>query len=146
MSLLRRRKVSVDANVLMAAIAYKSTVAPKVIDREKERDTLVISNIILFQCTRQSGKKNCGMTEEQIRDAVFAISPEIEMVDILPVSELRKRYSIRDDSDLETLYSIDVTGAEIFITGDDDFFDPIRPPAGVTVRFIRPRDYLEEDD
>ena len=68
------------------------------------------------------------------------------MVDILPVSELRKRYSIRDDSDLETLYSIDVTGAEIFITGDDDFFDPIRPPAGVTVRFIRPRDYLEEDD
>ena len=144
--ILRRRKVSVDANLIMAAIAYKSTVAPRVFDKVRERDMLVVSNIILFQCTRQSKKKRCGLTEEEIRDAVFALSPEIEMVDILPLSELKKRYFIRDDSDLETLYSIDVTGTEIFITGDRDFFDLVRPPAGVKVRFMRPREYLDEED
>lgn len=55
--LFNRRRVSVDANVLMAAIAYKSKVAPRVLSKIKDRDKLIVSNIILFQCTRQSGHR-----------------------------------------------------------------------------------------
>lgn len=146
MSFLKRRRVSVDANLLMAAVAYKSKIMPEVIDKVRKRDTLVISNIIMFQCTRQSLKKKCNLAAEEISDAIFAMNPEVVMVDILPVEELSKRYSIRDESDLETLYSIDMSDTEIFLTGDDDFYDPIRPPTGVSVRFMRPREYLDEGD
>lgn len=141
-----KRRVSVDANVLMAAIAYRSKVAPQVLDRIRDRDDLIVSNIILLQCTRQAGKKNCRLDEEAIRRAVLEICPDVVVIELLPLEELRKRYSIRDEGDLEVLYSADVTHSDILITGDKDFYDEDWPPKGVDVRFMRPRDYLEEDD
>lgn len=142
----RKRRVSVDANVLMAAIAYRSKVVPLVLDKIRTHDELIVSNIILFQCTRQSGKKGCNLDEESIRKAVLDICPDVAMIEILPIEELRKRYSIRDEEDLEVLYSVDATDSDILVTGDKDFYDVDRPPRGVKVRFMRPREYLDEED
>lgn len=144
--LFNRRRVSVDANVLMAAIAYRSKVAPRVLSKIKDRDKLIVSNIILFQCTRQSMKRKCPLDEDQIRKAVFEICPDVVEIDIIPLEELKKRYKMRDESDLETLYSVDMTNSEILVTGDDDFFDAKNPPQGVKVQFMRLNDYLEEDN
>ncbi len=141
-----KRKVSVDANVLMAAIAYKSKVAPLVLDKIRSRDDLIVSNIILLQCTRQAGKKNCQLDADSIRKAVLNICPEVVMIEVLPLEELHKRYSIRDEGDLEVLYSVDATHSDILITGDKDFYDKSWPPSGVKVRIMRPREYLEEED
>ena len=141
-----RRKVSVDANVLMAAIAYKSKVTPQVLDRIRSRDELIVSNIILLQCTRQANKKNCRLDEDAIRRAVLEICPDVVMIEVIPLEELRRRYSIRDEGDLEVLYSADATHSDILITGDKDFYDENWPPRGAKVRFMRPREYLEEDE
>lgn len=145
-SLRSRRRVSVDANVLMAAIAYRSKVAPLVLDKIRSKDDLIVSNIILLQCTRQAGKKNCPLDREAIRRAVLEICPDVVMIELLPLDELRRRYSIRDEGDLEVLYSADATHSDILITGDKDFYDESWPPKGANVKFMRPRDYLEEDD
>lgn len=141
-----KRRVSVDANVLVAAVVYRSKLMPRVLNRIRERDELVVSNIILFQCTRQALKSKCPLTAEEIRSAILEICPDVVEIDIVPVEELRQRYTMRDDSDLETLYSVDLTRSDILVTGDDDFFDKMNPPRGVKVRFMRPREYLEEDD
>ncbi len=141
-----RRKVSVDANVLIAAVVYRSKQMPRVLDSIRSRDELIVSNIILFQCTRQAMKSKCPLTSEEIREAILDICPDVVEIEIVPVEDLRRRYSMRDDSDLETLYSVDMTRSEILVTGDDDFFDEKNPPRGVKVRYMRPRDYLEEGD
>ncbi len=141
-----RRKVSVDANVLLAAIVYRSKTMPILLDRINQCDTLIVSNIILFQCTRHANREECTLSEKQIRDAVLKICPDVVEIELLSVEDLRKRYSIRDESDLETLYSVDATGSDIFITGDRDFYDPNAPPQGITARIMRPRDYLKETE
>ena len=143
---LSRRRVSVDANVLIAAVVYRSKLMPRVLDSIKSRDELIISNIILFQCTRQALKSKCPLSADEIRRAILNICPDVVEIDIVPVEDLRLRYSMRDDSDLETLYSVDMTRSEILVTGDDDFFDEKNPPKGVKVRYMRPREYLEEGD
>ena len=143
---LSRRRVSVDANVLIAAVVYRSKLMPRVLDSIKSRDELIISNIILFQCTRQALKSKCPLSAGEIRRAILNICPDVVEIDIVPVEDLRLRYSMRDDSDLETLYSVDMTRSEILVTGDDDFFDEKNPPKGVKVRYMRPREYLEEGD
>ena len=143
---MTRRNVSVDANVLLAAVVYRSKYMPRVLDKIRRKDNLIVSNIILFQCTRQALKAKCPLDAEQIRRAVMEVCPDVVEIDIVPVEELRRSYSMRDDSDLETLYSVDVTKSEILVTGDDDFFDRKNPPKGVKVRFMRPREYMEEDD
>lgn len=140
-----RRKVSVDANVLVAAVVYRSKFMPKVLDRIRSKDELIVSNIILFQCTRQALKSKCPLSSEEIRKAVLDICPDVVEIELVPVEDLRMRYSIRDESDLETLYSVDMTHSEILVTGDDDFFDEKNPPKGVKVRYMRPNEYLEED-
>ncbi len=141
-----KRRVSVDANIIMAVVAYNSKSLPPVFDRIRRKDTLVVTNIIMMQCLRQTRKKQCRLTEEQIRTAVLGLCPEITIVDILPLEELRKRYSIRDESDLETLHSIAASGTDVFITGDGDFRDPKRPIGGVKVVVLTPNEYLEEGE
>ncbi len=37
---------------------------------------------------------------------------------------------MRDESDLEVLYSEDVLDADILVASDDDFFDTENPPGG----------------
>lgn len=106
----------------------------------------MISNIILMQCARQADKRKCTLSREEIIEKVTELCPNVVEIDVLPLEELRKHYSMRDDSDLEILYTADVLDADIVVTGDNDFFDEKNPPKGVKVRFMRPREYLQEDD
>ena len=46
----------------------------------------------------------------------------------LPLEDSRSRYSMRDESDLEVLYSADMLGADILVASDDDFSDTENPP------------------
>ena len=139
-------RVVVDTGIIMAVIAYRSKSLVPVFDKAKRKDDLVISNIILMQCVRQADKRKCTLTREEIVQKVTELCPNVVEIDVLPLEELRKHYSMRDDSDLEILYTADVLDADIVITGDNDFFDEKNPPKGVKVRFMRPREYLQEDD
>lgn len=139
-------RVVVDTGIIMAVIAYRSKSLVPVFDKAKRKDDLVISNIILMQCARQTDKRKCTLTREEIVQKVTELCPNVVEIDVLPLEELRKHYSMRDDSDLEILYTADVLDADIVITGDNDFFDEKNPPKGVKVRFMRPREYLQEDD
>lgn len=139
-------RVVVDTGIIMAVIAYRSKSLVPVFDKAKRKDDLVISNIILMQCVRQADKRKCTLTHEEIVQKVIELCPNVVEIDVLPLEELRKHYSMRDDSDLEILYTADVLDADIVITGDNDFFDEKNPPKGVKVRFMRPREYLQEDD
>jgi hypothetical protein len=47
---------------------------------------------------------------------------------------------MRDESDLEVLYSEDVLDADILVASDDDFFDTENPP-GDSVLMMRPGEY-----
>ena len=141
-----RRRVSVDANVLLAAIAYRSKAMPPVLDKIKDKDELIVSNIILMQCTRHAGRKKCSLSADEIRQEVLRICPDVVEIAVVPLAKLKEKYYVRDESDLETLYSVDETRSDIFITGDTDFYDESDPPRGVKVRFMRPREYLDEDD
>lgn len=139
-------RVVVDTGIIMAVIAYRSKILVPVFDKAKRKDDLVISNIILMQYARQADKRKCTLTREEIVQKVTELCPNVVEIDVLPLEELRKHYSMRDDSDLEVLYTADVLDADIVITGDNDFFDEKNPPKGVKVRFMRPREYLQEDD
>lgn len=139
-------RVIVDTGIIMAVIAYRSKSLVPVFDKAKRKDDLVISNIILMQCARQADKRKCTLTREEIVQKVTELCPNVVEIDVLPLEELRKHYSMRDDSDLEILYTADVLDADIVITGDNDFFDEKNPPKGVKVRFMRPREYLQEGD
>lgn len=139
-------RVVVDTGIIMAVIAYRSKSLVPVFDKAKRKDDLVISNIILMQCARQADKRKCTLAREEIVQKVTELCPNVVEIDVLPLEELRKHYSMRDDSNLEILYTADVLDADIVITGDNDFFDEKNPPKGVKVRFMRPREYLQEDD
>ncbi len=115
-------------------------------EKAKKEDDLVISNIILMQCARQGDKKKCTLSKDEIIEKVRELCPNVVDIAILPLEELRERYSMRDESDLEILYSVDMLNADVFITSDNDFFDEKRPPRGIRAKVIRPSDYMKKDD
>ena len=137
-----RRTVVVDTGVIMAVVAYRSKSLVPVFDKARREDDLVISNIILMQCARQAGKKKCSLDRDEIIARVRELCPNVVEIAIVPLEELRRKYRMRDDSDLEVLYSADVLDADILITSDGDFFDEKRPPRGIRARIMRPLEYL----
>lgn len=138
-----RERVVVDTGVIMAVVAYRSKRLVPVFEKARREDDLVISNIILMQCARQADKPKCELSRQEIVDKVRQLCPNVVEIAVIPMSELREHYVMRDDSDLEVLYSADVLDADILIASDEDFFDTERPPRGVRARIMRPRDYLK---
>lgn len=102
----------------------------------------MISNIILMQCARQADKKRCALSREEIIAKVRELCPNVVEIAIMPLNDLKARYSLRDESDLEVLYSADVLDADILITSDEDFYDPDRPVKGIRAKIMRPSEYL----
>lgn len=138
----KRRRVTVDTNIIVAALIYGSADCRNVLDTVKECDELMMTNIILFQCTRQSRKKHCPLDSEEIEKRVREMCPDVRYVEIIPLEQLKRRYYIRSDKDYETLYSADVTDSEILLTSDNDFYDPERPVKGIHAKILRVNDYL----
>ena len=135
-------RIVIDTNVIMAVVAYRSKTLRPDFDKARREDDLVISNIILMQCVRQADKKKCILSKEEVLEKVREICPKVVDIEILPMTELKRRYSIRDDSDLEILYSADALDADMLITNDNDFYDPDFPPKGIRARIMRPWDYM----
>ena len=123
-----RKKVTVDANIIVAALVYGSPKSQLLIDTVNDEDELVMTNIILMQCARQGKKKGCPLDCEEIERRVRAI--------------LKERYYIRDDKDYEILYSADVTESDFLVTTDKDFFDPRRPVKGLRAKILHMDEYL----
>ncbi|MBR6910993.1 MAG: hypothetical protein IKN41_03960 [Candidatus Methanomethylophilaceae archaeon] len=136
-------RVVVDTGVIMAVVAYRSKHLIPVFDKARNEDDLVISNIILMQCARQADKDKCELSRDEIIAKVRELCPNVVGIAIVPLEELRERYMMRDDSDLEVLYSADMLDADILIASDRDFFDKERPPRGIRARIMRPSDYLK---
>ena len=139
----KRRRVTVDANIIVAALIYGCADCRDVLDTVNECDQLMMTNIILFQCTRQGRKKKCPVDSEEIERRVREICPDVKYVEIIPLEQLKTRYYIRSDKDYETLYSADVTDSEILLTSDNDFYDPERPVKGIRAKILRMDDYLK---
>ena len=135
-------RVVVDTGVIMAVVAYRSRRLRPVFDKAKAEDDLVISNIILMQCARQADKDKCTLSKDEIIERVRELCPKVVEIAIVPLEELRERYLIRDESDLEILYSADMLNADVLITSDEDFFDPKIPPKGIRARIMWPMEYL----
>lgn len=142
MNARRKDRVVVDTGVIMAVVAYRSKRLAPVFEKARTEDDLVISNLILMQCARQADKKKCSMSREEIIGKVRELCPDVVEIAIIPLEELRARYSIRDDSDLEVLYTADVLDADIIVTSDNDFFDVKNPPCGICARILRPLEYI----
>ena len=135
-------RIVVDTGVIMAVVAYESKRLRPVFEKARREDDLIISNIILMQCARQADKRKCSLSKEEIISRVKELCPNVVEIAIVPLDELRERYFVRDESDLEILYSADMLNADILITSDDDFFDEQRPPRGIRATFMRPMEYL----
>ena len=135
-------RIVIDSGVIMAVVAYRSRRLLPVFEKAKKEDDLVISNIILMQCARQANKEKCELSRDEIIAKVKELCPNVVEIAILPLEELKKRYSIRDDSDLEILYTADVLDADIIIASDSDFFDIRNPPKGIRARIMHPMEYL----
>lgn len=137
-----RKKVTVDANIIVAALVYGSPKSQLLIDTVNDEDELVMTNIILMQCARQGKKKGCPLDCEEIERRVRAICKDVVMVEIIPLEKLKERYYIRDDKDYEILYSADVTESDFLVTTDKDFFDPRRPVKGLRAKILHMDEYL----
>ena len=135
-------RIVIDSGVIMAVVAYRSRRLLPVFEKAKNEDDLVISNIILMQCARQADKDKCELSRDEIITKVKELCPNVVEIAILPLEELRERYFMRDESDLEILYSADMLNADILITSDKDFFDEKRPPKGLRARIMHPMEYL----
>lgn len=138
----QKDRVVIDTGVIMAVVAYKSKRLVPVFEKARSEDDLVISNIILMQCARQADKGKCSMSREEIIEKVRELCPNVVEIAIMPLEELKTRYSMRDDSDLEILYTADVLDADVIVTSDNDFFDEGNPPRGIRAKILRPLDYL----
>ena len=140
--LRRRERVVVDTGAIMAVVAYRSKALPPVFEKARREDDLVISSIILMQCARQGDKRKCPLDRDEIVSKVRELCPDVVEIAVLPLEELRGKYGMRDESDLEVLYSADMLDADILIASDDDFYDPRRPVRGIRARILRPMEYL----
>jgi predicted nucleic acid-binding protein len=139
----RKRRVTVDTGLIVAAVIYGSAKSRELIDTVKAKDELVMTNIILLQCTRQGRKKKCPISEREIERRVREMCPDVVYIELIPLEQLKERYSMRDDSDLEVLYSADMTDSQIIIASDHDFHDPNNPVKGVKAKIMWPDEYLD---
>lgn len=137
-----KSKVTVDTGIIVAALIYKSSTLRNVLETVKEKDEMMLSNIILFQCKRQSKKRNCPYTSEEIEKMIRDIFPDVVRVDLVPLEVMKALYRIRDDDDLEILYSADMTDSEIILSSDRDFFDKSKPILGINAKIMNVNDYM----
>ena len=141
------RRVTLDTCVLISYIISKKdgSVVKKVVNKAKEDDELMITDIIRDELLKYPEKKGSRIGKKDIEDALKRLDVPIMVVGPPPsLEELVERYSIRDVADLPILYSVDLSRSTILVTYDDDFFDG--SVQGVEVEIMDPLAYLREDD
>ena len=143
MTVLKKRNVTVDSNVLIAYIVSKreNTVIAKVIEKSTNEDKLMLTDVIYDECIRYATKPRSRVTKKEAEAKLKKISPEIIKISPVPPNkELMKLYKIRDRGDLKILYSAEITNSVIIVTQDKDFSDV----EGVRATIMNPKEYVFE--
>lgn len=132
----RRRKVMLDTNVLCPGIRFPKGKNAKVINKSLAEDDLQITSVNYNEVCHAAKKssikaerknKKPRMTYEATVEGLNTIVRRTRKKKVIPLTvppdaELKKRYRIRDASDRKIIYAADVTGTEILVTEDKDYY------------------------
>ncbi|MCL2607692.1 MAG: PIN domain-containing protein [Methanomassiliicoccaceae archaeon] len=146
----KKRRVTVDANILIAYIVSKKegSLERKVLIKAANDDRLLITDVIMDECInfayKKEGRKR-GLTEAAIAAKIRELDLKIISIKPIPSDDELKAagYAIRDDDDLKILYSVSTINADIFVTRDDDFKGDVR---GIRAKIMDPVSYIREED
>ena len=141
-SLFRKRRVMLDSNVLISAIAYKTEDSVAVMDKAKNDDFPVMTSVVRDECVDFTKKKKCRISKKQMEKELDSFSDDIVDVKLPKQNVLKSKYRIRDEDDYKVLHAAEVADADILVTGDEDFYDNVKGPKKTIV--IRPKRYLSE--
>ena len=139
----KKRKVTLDSNVLIAFIVSKrnNTIIKKVVLKSVTEDQLMLTDVIYNECLLYAEQKGARASREEVSGNLVEISPKIIKITPMPSKEeLLKRYQIRDEKDLQILFSVDKTKSVILVTMDKDFENA----TGVEAVIMDPKEYLQE--
>jgi len=142
----KRRKVTLDANTIISGLRdgkNGETTTNKVLKKSVTEDELMLTNVIFIEVDRYVETRTKGDAKDKMKGKLERIAKDVIAIELPPDAELKRMYRIRDDDDYKILYSADVTGSEVLVTGDDDFHDP-KTKGPENVRIVRPREYLNE--
>jgi len=111
-------RVSIDTNVFISFIVFRSKQIGKMIMDINERHTIVLSSYMLNELSRVIEDK-FPEKKQAMTDILDALSFEVEMIpQKLPKHDL---FKIRDPDDEKILYSAIAAKVDVLITGDKDF-------------------------
>lgn len=141
------RNVTFDANVVVSALIYDSKICQKALDKVRDKDNFVLTNLIYDQIIRQGFKPKSPLDANEIRLALKDLGVEVIEVDPRELAILEtqkgKEYFIRHDPDYVVLLSANETDSVILVTGDKDFYDaPVRGLKKAVI--MRPKQYVYE--
>lgn len=127
-----------DSNVIISGVTYGSKTANKAIDRSVEDDRLMMTNVIYDECMKHA--RDNKKSQSKMKKRLDEIAPEVMEIEVPPIGELEGRYYIRDPDDYKILYSAEVTGSKILVSGDKDFHDKkVKGPK--RTRIVKTADY-----
>jgi putative PIN family toxin of toxin-antitoxin system len=147
-------KIAVDTNVLISAIIFNSSICKSILTYIPLEHTFIFTEEIINESLDTTFNKFSADAIKRLLDKKKAINNLEKIYDaILTASSiicLAKRRSnsndsnlIRDPRDQAILNSLVKSGTEIFVTGDQDFFEhqypnlKIMTPAQFAAEFIR---------
>jgi len=142
-----RVRVTFDSSVLISYIGSKNgeTLADKAINKAKNDDVPVITNILLEECVAVAERKRIRRGQitakrEKVHVKLSSIS-NIVWIPMISDHDLEKRYGNRDKTDLKILYSADASGCAVLIAYDKDLLDG--EIKGLTIEVLHPLEYLK---
>ena len=116
-----------DSNILISALAYKSEQSVKAVEKAETDDHLILPSVVEQECIEYTRKrKKAVISERTMHNRLSKLDAERVTVVTPKVSELKKRYYIRDENDYKILNAADKTNTDIFVTGDKDYFDNVK--------------------
>jgi len=125
-----------DTNVLVSAIIFPNARMDSLIFKATLDHQLVLSSLIIDELLDVTKRK----FPQKIKDVdLFLVRLPYELI-YTPREQENDFFNIRDIDDYPILYSAIIEEIDLFVTGDDDFFDvEIEKP-----EIITPAEFLEK--
>ena len=129
-------RVMLDTNVLISAIMFPNARMDSLIFKATLDHQLVLSSLIIDELLDVTKRK----FPQKIKDVdLFLVRLPYELI-YTPREQDNDFFNIRDIDDYPILYSAIIEEIDLFVTGDDDFFDvEIEKP-----EIITPAEFLEK--
>ena len=129
-------RIMIDTNIFVSAILYPLSDVAKIVAHIKRYHTIVICEKIIIELERVFKRKFPDKLEDMHEDLESLIDEVFEVGAV----DLSKYPDIRDTKDLLILINAIESRVEIFITGDNDFYDvKVTKP-----RIMTSRQYINE--